>query len=516
MGALRCSLRFSGATLVAVMLAAVRALATKATTASPALQDVVIIGGGPAGLSLLAALKANRITRDLLCTLVEGGSLDGVRRFASDPPEEYTNRVVSLTPQTIEFMQEKIGNWSHINTDRVKVYDTIVAYDSHDSDARILFDAAAVGNGTLAAMCENINIQASLLDRIDVLNAETANPAEIIDNVKVESIGLEKSVAASGDSQESIGLPEAHLLPEVDPTIGLTALDWPIVHLSNGKAIQARLLVGADGYNSPVRKFAGIQSRGWQYDRFGVVATIKLCYEDYRSIGWQRFLTTGPLAILPLTDDNATIVWSSTPELSQLLLKVDPQIFPHLVNAAMTLAEVDLQYIYGLLEVNPSDASVLEEIEWRMSKISVLDLDKNYPLPVKELVDGSRARFPLKMSHADTYVAPRVALIGDAAHTIHPLAGQGLNMGQTDVGHLVAALEKGVKRGMDVGSTLVLEPYLANAWPGNHLLLGVCDKLHKVFSTDWTPLVYLRGFGMKSLNSLGVVKDMMIKIVSGS
>ena len=139
----------------------------------------------------------------------------------------------------------------------------------------------------------------------------------------------------------------------------------------------------------------------------------------------------------------------------------------------MTLEEVDLNYIYKLLEVDPSDKSVLGEIEWRLSKIKLLELDSKYPLPVRELVEGSRARFPLKMSHADTYVAPRVALIGDAAHTIHPLAGQGLNMGQTDVAHLMAALEKGAKRGMDVGSTLVLEEYYANAWPGNHVLLGV-------------------------------------------
>lgn len=492
------------------MWRAVRNLATRTSTNPPKLRDVVIIGGGPAGLSLLAALKSSRITKDLQCTLIEGGSLSAVQEFGSDPPEEYTNRVVSLTPKTIECMQEKIGNWAYINDERVKVYDSIVAYDSQDSDARISFDASAIGAGTLATMCENINIQSSLWERIEELNMISDEPAEIVDNVKVESIN------SPVESKTSEVLSELKDLLELDPTDGTSELDWPIVHLSNGESIQARLLVGADGYNSPVRKFSGIESRGWMYDRFGVVATIKLCYEDYRSIGWQRFLTTGPLAILPLRDDNATIVWSSTPELSELLLKVDPLIFPHLVNAAMTLEEVDLNYIYSLLSADPKDASVLTEIEWRLSKIKVLDLDRNYPLPVRELLDGSRARFPLKMSHADTYVAPRVALIGDAAHTIHPLAGQGLNMGQTDVAHLMAALEKGVKRGMDIGSTLVLEEYFANAWPSNHMLLGVCDKLHKIFSTDCAPLVFIRGIGMKSLNGLGVLKDLMIKAVSGS
>ena len=302
---------------------------------------------------------------------------------------------------------------------------------------------------------------------------------------------------------------------ENDPEAGNPEIDWRIVKLSNEDVLQTRLLVGADGFNSPVRKFSHIPSRGWSYNRFGVVATIKHQYEDYRSIAWQRFLTTGPLAILPLTEDNATIVWSTTPELSELFLKVDEEIFPHLINAAMTLSEVDLNYIYEQLKKDPNDKSVLEDIEWRMSKIKLSILEEKYPLQVTTVVENSRARFPLKLSHADTYAIPRIALIGDAAHTVHPLAGQGLNMGQSDVACLLDALEDGVNRGLDIGSTLVLENYTANAWPANHVLMGVCDKLHKIFSTDWFPIVFLRGFGMKSLNIVDTAKDLMIKAISG-
>ena len=119
-----------------------------------------------------------------------------------------------------------------------------------------------------------------------------------------------------------------HNLTEIDTNVSDPKLDWPIVKLENGETIQTRLLVGADGYNSPVRKYAHIESRGWQYNTFGVVATVKLQYEDFRAVGWQRFLTTGPLAILPLSEDNATIVWSSTPELADLLLKVNEKNIP--------------------------------------------------------------------------------------------------------------------------------------------------------------------------------------------
>lgn len=488
-----------------------RPLAT-AAAAAPQLQDIVIVGGGPAGLSLLAALKSSYKTKHLKCTLIEGGSIDGIRDFATNPPYNYTNRVVSLTPTSIDFMQNRIGSWDYINTERVKFYNSITAYDGQDPETRINFDASATEHGVLAAMCENINIQSSLLRKIEEQNSLIVEPEEqpaiILDKTKVVNIVL--------PLHQDLEHTHSHAnITEIDPHVGEDVLDWPIVHLDNGDSLQARLLVGADGYNSPVRKFADIESRGWQYNRFGVVATIKLAFEDYRAMGWQRFLTTGPLAILPLTDDNATIVWSTTPELSELLLKVDDVIFPHLVNAAMTLEEVDLNYIYGMLRENPSDMAVLDEVTWRLSKINIDDLEEKYPLPVTELVEGSRARFPLKLSHADTYIAPRVALVGDAAHTVHPLAGQGLNMGQTDVGFLVDALEKGVDRGLDIGSTLVLDSYVANAWPSNHLLIGVCDKLHKIFATDWTPIVLLRGLGMKSLNNLGVVKDLMIKAISG-
>lgn len=488
-----------------------RSLATAAPVSAPKLQDVVIIGGGPAGLSLLAALKNSHKTKHLKCTLVEGSNLDPIRDFGMDPPENYTNRVVSLTPKSVEFMQEKIGSWDFINLDRIKFYDGIRAYDGQDNSSRISFDGTTTGSGVLAAMCENINIQSSLISKIEQLNDEIIDeeedqPAIILDNTKV--IDIEDPLNGQHSHSHSD-------LNEIDPSAGDEALDWPIIKLDNGEALQARLLVGADGYNSPVRKFARIESRGWQYDRWGVVGTIKMQFEDYRALGWQRFLSTGPLAILPLSDDNATFVWSSTPELAELLLKVDEVIFPHLLTAAMTLEEVDLQYIYKTLQNNPNDRSVLEDISWRLSKKDISDLEENYPLPVTELIPGSRARFPLKLSHADTYMAPRIALVGDAAHTIHPLAGQGLNMGQSDVGHLVQALEKGVDRGMDIGSTLVLENYVADAWPSNHMILGACDKLHKIFSVQWTPFVYLRGFGIKTLNSLGYVKDLMVQTISG-
>lgn len=441
-------------------------------------KDVVVVGGGPAGLSILAALKSSRKTSHLNCSLVEGGDLTKVRLFNQTP--DFSNRIISLTNKSMSFMQ-KIGNWDHLDTDRMQFYDTVVAYDSLSQDSLIEFNNDAIDFNPMGAMCEVVNIQNSLLQRIDELGCLE----DVIDNVRVESI-------EAGEGE----------------------IDWPIVSLSNGEKIQTRLLIGADGYNSPVRKYAGIESRGWGYDSFGLVGVLKLDLVDiYNQVSLQRFMSTGPLAILPLPEDNATFVWSCKAPLANILRNVtDEQIFVALLNGALRLEETDLQFAYSKLKQDPNDTSVIEDLKWRLEMFEPSD---DLELPVITGVQAnSRAQFPLKMSHADKYVDSRVALIGDAAHTIHPLAGQGLNMGQADVASLINAIETGVDRGLDIGSTLVLEPYYSESYPYNHALLGVCDKLHKLFSNDFSPVVWIRSFGLRFVNSLGPLKDQLVKTLS--
>ncbi|KAH3680130.1 hypothetical protein WICMUC_000531 [Wickerhamomyces mucosus] len=449
----------------------------------PKVVDVLVVGGGPAGLTLAAGLKNSPIARELKISLIEGFNLQPVKDFHNNPPDQFSNRVVSLTPQSIEYLQ-KIGSWNHIKEERVQPYDEIIVTEGI-SDARLNLDTPE-----LATMVENLNLQSSLYQRIKELESQSEDNfgLDILDNTKVTII-------------------------EKDPIN-----NWPIVHLSNGEKIKTRLLVGADGFNSPVRKFSGIESRGWFYNRFGVVGTLKLEYAPYRSIGWQRFLPTGPIALLPLPNDNATLVWSQTIENSELLTQIGDDLFVELVNAGFILEDIEMRYYYRKIKAGETKG-LTDDIKWRVSiaskKYTEDELDEKFPVKVISVNEKSRARFPLRLSHADSYVSDRIALVGDAAHTTHPLAGQGLNMGQGDVQQLVKAIEIGLQRGLDIGNTLVLEPYWANRYPENHMLLGVVDKLHKLYSFTSEPMVQLRSFGLNALNQISFIKNFMVKTISG-
>lgn len=351
--------------------------------------------------------------------------------------------------------------------------------------ARIEFDwpSGASSSKTIAYMAENLNLTSGLLRRIKELGG-----VSIFDHSRVDKIGF-------GEETEDMDLRE-----------------WPVVHLSNGHSLAARLLVGADGANSPVRSFAGIESRGWDYGRHGVVATLELEGEgwggQFNKIAYQRFLPTGPVAMLPLPGKYATLVWSTTPENAALLKKLSPQDFVATVNAAFRLRPVDIRFMHTTTEGQQS------EYEWRIQHTPV---DQHtVPQSVVGVQEGTIASFPLKLRHADTYIGERVALVGDAAHTIHPLAGQGLNQGQADVQSLMQAIEYAVAHGQDLGTLLSLESYNSERYAANHVILGVCDKLHKLYSVDSGILVGLRSVGLRAVDAFSPLKKFLMEQASGT
>lgn len=487
---------------------------SRAFSSSPAshhpseVYDVVVIGGGPAGLTLATALKNSPYTSSLKTLLVEGGSLDHIKNWGPGP-DVYENRVSSLTPRSVSFLK-RLGAWeNHITQDRVKPYDEMRVWDGLDDEGRIDFTPDILGENTeIAFMIENFNLQHGLLSRLTELNQSgpEENATKILDKSRVKAIHKGDPETTAQEKEQS---------PET--------ADWPVVELESGEKFKARLLVGADGANSPARAFAGIEAHGWDYNRHGLVASVKLEWEDFRAVAYQRFLKTGPIALLPLPDGFASLVWSCTPDMAKKLKALPPKSFCTMVNAGFRLGPVDIEYM-----LNNSSASIMnnektpdevdqelqDELEWRLQNVELVDEDNNYPIYIADVLEKSRASFPLKLKHSDTYVAERVALVGDAAHTTHPLAGQGLNMGQQDVESLVGALEVATRRGLDIGSLLAIEPFWSERYFANHLKLGVVDKLHKLYSFDFPPLVQLRSWGLGMVNSLDFVKRELMKQAS--
>ena len=225
-------------------------------------------------------------------------------------------------------------------------------------------------------------------------------------------------------------------------------------------------------------------------------------------VAYQRFLPTGPVACLPLPGKYATLVWSTTPALAQRLKTLSPKDFCAMVNAAFRLSTVDLAYMHTVEE------GQVEELAWRIQH-TAFDTQR-IPQEVVNVQDGSIASFPLKMRHADTYIGERIALVGDAAHTIHPLAGQGLNQGQGDVESLANTIEYAAEHGQDIGVRMSLERYNSERYAANHVLLGVVDKLHKLYAVESGPLVPLRSMGLRAVNALGPVKQFFMDQAAGS
>lgn len=415
--------------------------------------------------------------------LVEAQDLSKIRNF-NLPSDRFSNRCISLTPTSAEYLNS-IGAWTHIKRNRVQAYHEMQVWDGV-SGARIEFDWAhnnARAGKTIAYMTETLNLTFGLLHRLDELGG-----VSVFENSKVQQISLGEDT------------------PDMDLS------QWPVVHLSGGQKLFARLLVGADGANSPVRSFAGIEAKGWDYQRHGVVATLELEGDgwggEHNKTAYQRFLPNGPVAMLPLPGKYSTLVWSTTPERAAVLKSLAPKDFVALVNSAFRLSTVDLDFMHT--QTSGQD----DELAWRMNHTEVDP--RSIPQPVIGVQEGTVASFPLKLRHADTYIGERVALVGDAAHTIHPLGGQGLNQGQGDVQSLAKAIEFAVSHGQDIGTTLSLESYNSERYAANHVMLGVCDKLHKLYSVGSGPLVPLRSLGLSAVNAMGPLKKFFMEQAAGS
>jgi len=247
-------------------------------------------------------------------------------------------------------------------------------------------------------------------------------------------------------------------------------VDFVRATLADGRKLRVGLVLAADGAASPSRKLAGLKTQGWQYDQCAVVTHVQT-EKPNQCTAWQRFTSTGPVAFLPLADGRSSIVWTTSPAHSEKLLAATPEDFARALETA-------------------SDG-VLGAIQ----------------------LAAPRARFPLQLAHAKNYTRSRFALLGDAAHAVHPLAGQGVNLGFMDCAALVETLEAARQGGaslQEVGESRVLRRYERWRKSENLLALGLIDGINKLFSNDSTLLGALRRAGFRAIEGTPLAKRFFI------
>jgi 2-octaprenylphenol hydroxylase len=250
--------------------------------------------------------------------------------------------------------------------------------------------------------------------------------------------------------------------------------DW-LLTLADGRLLRAPLVVAADGANSAVRRLTGTVTREWDYLHHAIVTSVRTA-ASHRRTAWQRFTDNGPLAFLPLEREGehwCSIVWSATPGEAERLMGLDDPAF---------CRELEQAFEGSLGPVISADP---------------------------------RLCVPLRQRHAKRYVAQGLALIGDAAHTIHPLAGQGVNLGFLDAAVLAEVLRHAAERGERLADVRVLSRFERRRMPHNLALMAAMEGFERVFQADQLPLRWLRNTGLKVVNQLPEAKAMFVRQALG-
>jgi len=252
--------------------------------------------------------------------------------------------------------------------------------------------------------------------------------------------------------------------------------DRAVVALGDGRSLSATLVIGSDGAASLSRKLAGIETAGWDYDQRAFVTHVRTEHPHART-AWQRFLADGPIAFLPLADGRSSIVWTTRPAHAEHLASCTPE------EAAREIGNA---------------------IDHALGKV--------------EIVAG-RAHFPLRLTHARRYCKERFVLVGDAAHAIHPLAGQGVNLGFLDCAALVEVLAQEIAKGGEpaaLAELRVLRRYERWRKSENLIALGLVDGLNRLFSTSDAMLGSLRRTGLGLVDGSALAKQFFMGRAMGT
>ncbi len=387
--------------------------------------DVLVAGAGYVGLAAAVAMRAARPS--LKVALVDAAPAGAWQRDTR----------ASAIAAAAARMLEQLGCWAEIAPEAQAMTEMIVT-DSRTSDpvrpVFLTFDGEVAPGEPFAHMVMNRTLNGALRARAAELGID------IIEGVAVEAFSVGPGSAT--------------------------------VHLSDGTALDTRLLVAADGVNSRLRDMAGIKTVNFDYGQSGIVATI--AHErPHNGRAEEHFLPAGPFAILPLPGNKSSIVWTERTADANKLVASDPFLF-----------EAELELRFGL----------------KLGEISV---------------EGKPRAWPLGLTLARAFVKPRIALAGDAAHGIHPIAGQGLNLGFKDAAALAETVVEADRLGQDIGALDVLEGY--ERWRRfDTVQMGVTtDLLNRLFSNDIGPVRTVRDIGLGLVERMPRLKEFFIRQASG-
>jgi len=384
--------------------------------------DVLIAGGGLVGGTLACGLAMGGVSVIVVDTLAPADGLEAA----------FDGRASAIALSSKRVL-DGLGLWSEMQPDTAAIKEIRV------SDGESLFflhyDRHDVGAEAFGYMVENRSIRTALAGRFrDFDNLTLLAPARIV--------ALERT---PGDVRAT---------------------------LDDGRKVRARLIIGAEGRRSPTREQAGIKITNWSYKQTGIVCTVTH-EKPHDNVAHERFLVAGPFAILPLSGNRSSIVWTERDEKVPGLMALDDEAF-------------------------------LGELRGRFGDfLGKLD------------VTGPRWAYPLSLQYAERAVDHRLVLAGDASHGMHPIAGQGLNMGLRDVAVLAEVLIDARRLGLDPGDGAVLASYERWRRFDNTLMLAMTDALNRLFSNDIAPVRLARDLGMAAVNRVPPLKKVFMQHAMG-
>lgn len=391
--------------------------------------DVLIAGGGLVGTCVAALLARSAAFAAERIALLE----------PRPPRRPLATDDIDLRVSAISRASQRIlaacGVWDALRAERNSRYERMCVWDAAsrvDGPAAMRFDCAAAGEPDLGHIVENRRMQWALTEQATARGVAT---------IRAAVQGLEPVAAGMH------------------------------VELDDGTRVRAQLVIAADGADSPARGMMGIASKAVEHGR-AVVTHISTEHPHQRT-AWQRFLASGPIALLPLHDGRCSIVWSTNEEHAHELMALDDEAFCRAVEEATDGA---LGAVLGC---------------------------------------ARRAEFALRSGHAAHYVTDQFCLVGDAAHAVHPLAGQGVNLGFLDSAALAQVLQEARERGEGIGDRRVLRRYERWRKGENLVMLNALDGLNRLFSNDDAWLGAARRAGLAVANGVAPVKQFFLRRALG-